>query len=278
MLYDRIRSECYDNFNNSVYYGLLADRMLSIIKTYDINPQKILDICCGTGQLTGRLKQKYQKSNIIGLDISQGMLDIASKKYPDILFINQDANTIILNQRFDLVTSNFGVQWLNVEFTNNFIDLCNPNAKIIVSLPNYGEGSINAMEYTFVGNRVFQMILRLSKVDEFNEKDIVKKIISVWKSQLKANEIIDAFNKNNIVLIDVIDAYDYIEYNSPEELLYSLITRGMFGTVLDDISFNARALLLEEIEKEAKKHGHTSSSHNGVKGWWLYNGTKLVIP
>lgn len=32
------------------------------------------------------------------------------------------------------------------------------------------------------------------------------------------------------------------------------------------------------IEKEAKKHGHTSSSHNGVKGWWLYNGTKLVIP
>ena len=32
------------------------------------------------------------------------------------------------------------------------------------------------------------------------------------------------------------------------------------------------------IEKAAKEHGLTSSSHNGVKGWWIYSGTKLVIP
>lgn len=32
------------------------------------------------------------------------------------------------------------------------------------------------------------------------------------------------------------------------------------------------------IEKAATKHGLVSSSHNGVKGWWIYSGTKLVIP
>lgn len=32
------------------------------------------------------------------------------------------------------------------------------------------------------------------------------------------------------------------------------------------------------IEKIAKKYGKTSSSHNGVAGWWIYDGTKLVIP
>ena len=32
------------------------------------------------------------------------------------------------------------------------------------------------------------------------------------------------------------------------------------------------------IEKAAQSHGLTSSSHNGVKGWWIYSGTKLVIP
>lgn len=32
------------------------------------------------------------------------------------------------------------------------------------------------------------------------------------------------------------------------------------------------------IEKTAKKHGRISSAHNGVNGWWIYNGTKLVIP
>lgn len=32
------------------------------------------------------------------------------------------------------------------------------------------------------------------------------------------------------------------------------------------------------IEKAAKKHGMKSSSRNGVKGWWIFSGTKLVIP
>lgn len=32
------------------------------------------------------------------------------------------------------------------------------------------------------------------------------------------------------------------------------------------------------IEKAAKKNGFTSSSRNGVKGWWIFDGTKLVIP
>lgn len=32
------------------------------------------------------------------------------------------------------------------------------------------------------------------------------------------------------------------------------------------------------IEKAAKKNGLKSSSKNGVKGWYIYDGTKLVIP
>lgn len=32
------------------------------------------------------------------------------------------------------------------------------------------------------------------------------------------------------------------------------------------------------IESTARKYGHASSSHNGVAGWWIFPGTKLVIP
>lgn len=32
------------------------------------------------------------------------------------------------------------------------------------------------------------------------------------------------------------------------------------------------------IEKAAKQHGYTSSSNKGVAGWWIFPGTKLVIP
>lgn len=273
MLYDKIRSECYDSSSNLVYYGLLAERMLSIIKTYATNVDNILDICCGTGQLTGKLRQKYQKSNIIGLDISQDMIDIASKKYPDILFVNQDANSILLDQRFDLITSNFGVQWLNASFADKFVDLCNPHAKIIFSIPNYGEGTTNNLAYSFVGNRLFQIILRLSKLKDFHEIDIVRRIVSVWKGQLKATEIIYAFSKNKFTQIDTIDACDFIEYENAEEMLDSLIARGMFGNVLDNISFHAKELLLEEIEKEEKKYGNLKEEI--ISKWFVFEFSKL---
>lgn len=32
------------------------------------------------------------------------------------------------------------------------------------------------------------------------------------------------------------------------------------------------------IEKTAKQHGLSSSSNQGVAGWWIFPGTKLVIP
>lgn len=32
------------------------------------------------------------------------------------------------------------------------------------------------------------------------------------------------------------------------------------------------------IESTAKKHGYTSSSNKGIPGWWIFPGTKLVIP
>lgn len=32
------------------------------------------------------------------------------------------------------------------------------------------------------------------------------------------------------------------------------------------------------IEKAAKQHGYTSSSNKGIAGWWIFPGTKLVIP
>ena len=46
------------------------------------------------------------------------------------------------------------------------------------------------------------------------------------------------------------------------------------GSYADKI-YNANKTV---IEKAAKKHGRVCSAHNGVNGWWIYDGTKLVIP
>ncbi|MDR2104169.1 MAG: class I SAM-dependent methyltransferase [Deferribacteraceae bacterium] len=70
-------------------------------------PEKadILDLCCGTGQLSARLS--HRRFNVIGVDNSREMLDIAEKNAPDVLFSLQDAETFSLSQKFSAVVSVF---------------------------------------------------------------------------------------------------------------------------------------------------------------------------
>ena len=63
---------------------------LSILEEYNFN--FIIDIGCGKGALTHRLKKKNNK--VIGIDISKTALSMARERYPDIDFICSDANNI----------------------------------------------------------------------------------------------------------------------------------------------------------------------------------------
>ena len=45
---------------------------------------KVLDLCCGTGDLGHIIKKKYPKTQVIGVDFSRNMLKIASRKNKNI--------------------------------------------------------------------------------------------------------------------------------------------------------------------------------------------------
>lgn len=75
---------------------------------------KILDLCTGTGDLAGLLKQKYPQAKIIGVDFSQEMLNIAKIKHPEIEFLNADCTQLPFeDEQFDLCIISFGLR--NVE-------------------------------------------------------------------------------------------------------------------------------------------------------------------
>ncbi|MFH1541403.1 MAG: malonyl-ACP O-methyltransferase BioC [Elusimicrobiota bacterium] len=80
--------------------------------------EKILDIGCGTGNYTLLLKEKFIDANIKAVDISNKMVEIASKKTADnkIEFVVADAEIMELDEKFDIITSNASFQWfLNLE-------------------------------------------------------------------------------------------------------------------------------------------------------------------
>ncbi len=88
----------YDTFMDNVPYDEWCDYVHHLLKKYGIEEGLILELGCGTGSLTRRLSEKGY--DMIGLDLSEEMLDIAYDKARDseqeILYLNQDMRTFEL--------------------------------------------------------------------------------------------------------------------------------------------------------------------------------------
>jgi demethylmenaquinone methyltransferase/2-methoxy-6-polyprenyl-1,4-benzoquinol methylase len=73
---------------------------------------QVLDLCCGTGDMTFALRREGPGAQIIGADFSHAMLQLASAKSTDdrrVRWIEADALQLPFpDQSFDLVTSAFG--------------------------------------------------------------------------------------------------------------------------------------------------------------------------
>jgi len=72
--------------------------------------ERILDIGCGTGQLTAEIARS--RATVIGLDKSAEMLAEARKNYPDLQFVLSDAASFRLPEPFDAVFSNAALHWV----------------------------------------------------------------------------------------------------------------------------------------------------------------------
>ncbi|MBQ7718090.1 MAG: class I SAM-dependent methyltransferase [Clostridia bacterium] len=83
----------YDLFID-VDYKKIAAFYSEVFRKLDISPELVLDLGCGTGTLTGELKNMGYDA--FGVDMSENMLAIAKEKHPDILFINQDMRELDL--------------------------------------------------------------------------------------------------------------------------------------------------------------------------------------
>ena len=73
-----IIAEYYDLLNYNVNYKKVADYIENIFDLYNIKPEIILDLACGTGSLTLELDKRGY--DMIGLDLSYEMLSAASRK------------------------------------------------------------------------------------------------------------------------------------------------------------------------------------------------------
>lgn len=83
----------------------------NLIELLDPKPgERILDLGCGTGQLTAEIARLG--AQVVGLDKSAQMLAEARKNFPALAFVEADAANFEFAEAFDAVFSNAALHWV----------------------------------------------------------------------------------------------------------------------------------------------------------------------
>lgn len=112
-LFARI-AERYDTMNRIMSLGLDCLWRRSALKQIELlDGCRILDLACGTGDFTIELARRWPKAEIIGVDLTPEMLDIAREKLSaiqNVMYITGDAQNLPMleSQEFALIVCAFG--------------------------------------------------------------------------------------------------------------------------------------------------------------------------
>src|SRR3954464_14771629 len=72
--------------------------------------EKILDLGCGTGELTAKIAESG--AQVTGIDSSASMIASAKQHFPNVKFAVADATSFTLTEKFDAVFSNATLHWV----------------------------------------------------------------------------------------------------------------------------------------------------------------------
>jgi demethylmenaquinone methyltransferase/2-methoxy-6-polyprenyl-1,4-benzoquinol methylase len=116
-MFDSI-APAYDFMNRAMTMGIdIWWRRLAVQRLKRKKPSAVLDVATGTGDFAIQLHQSLHPRHIMGIDLSQGMLDEARRKVKekgldnDITFEQGDCMALTMaDETFDAVTVAFGVR------------------------------------------------------------------------------------------------------------------------------------------------------------------------
>lgn len=139
-MFDTISGE-YDNLNRVISFGIDIKWRNKVVKLVaDTNPKNILDIATGTGDLAISLTETTA-NEIIGLDISDGMLEVGRQKIKSKaldgvikMIIGDSEDLPFEDNTFDAITVAFGVRnFMNLEKgLSEILRVLKPNGIFII--------------------------------------------------------------------------------------------------------------------------------------------------
>lgn len=183
-------SKYYDLLYKDKDYNKEVEYIEWLIHKYNPNTKYILDLGCGTGKHDILLAKKY---NIVWVDISIDMINLAKKNTSNIEFILWDITEVKLNKKFDTIVSLFDV-----------INYINENEKIIDTFKNVSEHLMDWWIFIF-DCRYWPWVLTERPINKIKkmENDEIKVFRNTGIEMFSNENIVDVnfdifiFNKEN---------------------------------------------------------------------------------
>jgi trans-aconitate 2-methyltransferase len=109
------------------------------------NPERIIDLGCGTGNSTERLHQRWPDAGITGLDSSPAMLRQARASYPQWNWIESTIENWTPSATFDLIFSNAALHWVprHEDIFPRLLQQLAPGGALAVQMPHNAASPAN---------------------------------------------------------------------------------------------------------------------------------------
>jgi trans-aconitate 2-methyltransferase len=130
------------NWNPEQYERFREQRMLPFADLAAlVRPQadmRVIDLGCGTGELTALLAERFENARVVGIDSSPEMLERAAPRAGDrVRFQLQDIAEVDDYDAYDLVFSHAALQWVpdNRSLMARMLARMKPGSQLAVQVP-----------------------------------------------------------------------------------------------------------------------------------------------
>lgn len=103
-------AKLFDNFFHKIvpYYAQMQEILAQAIPFDEKKKIKVIDLGCGTGNLSLKVKHRYPNCSLTCIDMTENMIEMAKiklKKFPDTIFRHGDIRKFDYSKRYDAVVS-----------------------------------------------------------------------------------------------------------------------------------------------------------------------------
>ena len=162
-------------------YNEMIDSMVSVIPFESSDKFKLLDLGCGTGNISKKIKERFPNSMISCIDIAENMIQMAKIKlenYNDIEFFTGDFSEVDFEEKFDVVVSSLALHHIKTDhdkknFYNKIYNVLKRGGVFLNS--DYVLGSNHNLNRIYRKKWIDFMLLNLSE-KEVKEKWLLKEM------------------------------------------------------------------------------------------------------